>query len=467
MYKQLLFLITILGFAQSVILAQTDKDISALTSEADLWYLSKNKITKQFPTFKWVKGTDENSYTYKANNLNLWGQAVYQIDLTLAEGIANNLRLTIVPQKEARTMEKKGFEAKASIWNKLLTEKLKTKGKRIASISYGSIKHNRLAWKDGETVIILSANQSDVADKLEVTFYEESRGLEELKLSGQQTKADKVALNSKKNEKAEIDSELTNEDFAPREIKKQIKDTIKEIEGRAPENGISKKVQEAVNLLNVYRFLSGVPYDVKADKKLVSASEEAATICAKKGKLSHDFGFSTDKCNLAMSSSNLTMERSVTQYINDAGANNRERRGHRRWCLNHKMGKTGFGIKDSFSAMYSLDQSARGIKDNYSYPGHGFYPIEYLHGNGWSYHLVDGSTPENCEIKVWKLKSFEEKPPNWSKDPVGKELIVDFKYVYRNTIVFEPSSDPITKKGSYLVRIKGSGLKEQYLVHLY
>jgi hypothetical protein len=131
------------------------------------------------------------------------------------------------------------------------------------------------------------------------------------------------------------------------------------------------------------------------------------------------------------------------------------------------MGKTGFGIEGAYSAMYSLDQSYRGIRKNYSYPGHGFYPKQYLHGNGWSYYIVDGSAPKDCVIQVWKLKKFQEKPPQWSDEPDGKAFDVAFRYIYSNTIVFEPDNKPITRRGSYLVRLNGSGFKEQYLVHLY
>ena len=210
-----------------------------------------------------------------------------------------------------------------------------------------------------------------------------------------------------------------------------------------------------------------MPYDLKADKGMNAAATDASKICAEKGKLSHDFGHSTDKCNLAMNSGNMSMESSVMQYIQDSGANNRERRGHRRWCLNHKMSKTGFGIEGAYSAMYLIDQSDIGIRKDYSYPGHGFYPKKYLHGNGWSYHIVDGPAPSDCVVQVWKLEKFQEKAPRWSDEPDGKALDVAFKFIYSDTIVFEPDSEPITRRGTYLVRLKGSGFKEQYLVHLY
>ena len=42
---------------------------------------------------------------------------------------------------------------------------------------------------------------------------------------------------------------------------------------------------------------------------MIAAAEDAAKICKERGQLSHDFGHSTDKCNLAMNSADLTMEK--------------------------------------------------------------------------------------------------------------------------------------------------------------
>jgi hypothetical protein len=324
-----------------------------------------------------------------------------------------------------------------------------------------------MAWNFENSVVVLSANIGLKPDRIELICYEREYGLSQLKLNGQQlADAGKQEINQPAG--SDLDREqFLDEGFLPREAKTEIRAKIKEINARKAPDGVSKAVQDAVNLLNVYRFLSRVPYNVKADKAMIAASYDAASICSAKGQLSHDFGHSTDKCNLAMNSGNMSMENSVKQYMEDSGANNRQRRGHRRWCLNHKMGKTGFGIKDAYSAMYAMDQSYRGIRKNYSYPGHGFYPLDYLHGNGWSYHITDGPAPKDCVVQVWKLKEYQKDPPLWGEEPEGKAFAVAFKYIYSNTIVFEPDREEITRRGTYLVRLQGSGFKEQYLVHLY
>ncbi len=82
-------------------------------------------------------------------------------------------------------------------------------------------------------------------------------------------------------------------------------------------------------------------------------AEDAAKACEKHGGLSHDIGHSTDKCNLAGGSG---MVNSVAQYINDHGEKNRERRGHRAWCLNPPMDKVGFGeAGGGYSAMWCME----------------------------------------------------------------------------------------------------------------
>lgn len=444
--------------------------IEPLVTDSNVWGSNKYNLTKKFPSFSWEEGEKNGEFVHQSKGLTFWEQPVHHVDLMQRKGSIVSIKLTLMDQGTALFTKKSDFNAEAVRWSKLITKRLKREGVGVPVIMTEKVKHLRKAWKLENSIVVLSANIGVKPDRIELIFYEREFGLSQLKEQASKV-VDKAGKNKKKDVAGEEgdsgSEELVDDGFAPKEVKAEIRDTIKEIEEREAPSGVSEEAQAAVNLLNVYRFLSRVPYDVKADKKMNSMAEDAAAICSEKGELSHGFGHSTDKCNLAMNGGRMTMARSVTQYMNDAGANNRERRGHRRWCINHRMGKTGFGIKGAYSAMYSMDHSDRGVRKNYSYPGHGFYPIDYLHGNGWSYHIVDGKAPSDCVVQVWKMKKFEEKPPSWSNEPDGRELKVAFKFSYNDTVVFEPDSDPITRKGTYLVRLKGSGLKEQYLVHLY
>ena len=63
----------------------------------------------------------------------------------------------------------------------------------------------------------------------------------------------------------------------------EIRTTIREIMKRPAEKEIGKELQEATNTLNVYRFLCGVPYNVRADAKFSESATDAAQACKKNG----------------------------------------------------------------------------------------------------------------------------------------------------------------------------------------
>ena len=245
--------------------------------------------------------------------------------------------------------------------------------------------------------------------------------------------------------------------------KKQIRSVIREVLKRPIPDGIDREAGEAVNRLNLYRELCGVRSDVVADATMNSQATEAAEACDKNGGLSHGLGHFTNICNLAGGDNVVS---SVTQYMQDGGSNNRDHRGHRKWCLNPAMGKTGFGGGKSNSAMVAMDSSGGGrMRDSWAYPGKGFFPLDYLHGNGWSLYLTE-SAPENDKLKVevLKLSKRPEKSPTWSDKLPGKPVDVGFVATYGNAINFEPA---VSGKGIYWIRVRGEGLREQYLVELF
>lgn len=249
--------------------------------------------------------------------------------------------------------------------------------------------------------------------------------------------------------------------------KEDIRSTVREILGRkAPEDG-GRKEQDAVNLLNVYRYLCGVPHDVVQKADLNKNSEDAAKACKEHGGLSHDLGHSTDKCNL---SSGGDMEQSVNAYMNDSGDNNRERRGHRKWCLNPGMEKTGFGSGgDSYSAMWAMDGAFSDKKPKrWCYPGEGFYPREYMLGTGWSLYLdEDAPEKEKLTITIHKLTKRPDKPIPMSDEPDGRDIGVKFIFVYGNAINFEPEDFTAGDRGIYCVTVKGGGVRERYIVEFF
>jgi hypothetical protein len=251
--------------------------------------------------------------------------------------------------------------------------------------------------------------------------------------------------------------------FYPR-TKEEIEKTLEEILAREIPEGIDEAEGIAVNRLNAYRYLCGVSYDVEGDIRMNEQAEEAAKACDAHGSLSHDLGHYTNICNL---SGGPDIVFSVESYMNDNGPNNREARGHRRWCLNPPMGKVGFGGGTKFAAMACMDGSGKGRSgDTWGYPHKGFFPLSYLHGDAWSLYLR-GEAPDkdSLEVDVFRLSSRPEKPFTWAEKEPGEKLEVVWVSTTLNSINFEPKGAYV--EGVYWVRIRGGGVREQYLVELY
>jgi len=244
----------------------------------------------------------------------------------------------------------------------------------------------------------------------------------------------------------------------------QIREKLQEITARAAPKGIESDVMAAVNRLNAYRFLCGVPDEVAPDKTMNAQALEAAKACDANGTYSHELGHFTDICSL-WTISELAV--SVDNYIDDYGDNNREKRGHRRWCLNPPMAKTGFGAGEGFCAMVAMDQSGKvRVKDSWAYPGKGFYPLEYLKGDAWSLYLpqkpADSGKPS---VEIVKLSQRPIKFIPFAEPVPGEKVAIAMVSCYENAINFECGK--ISEPGIYFVRVKAGRYKEQYIVELY
>lgn len=244
--------------------------------------------------------------------------------------------------------------------------------------------------------------------------------------------------------------------------KEEIRSGLRAIYQRDKSKVVSREVHDAINRLNAYRFLSGLYFEVGTESHMNEGAQDASKACAEAGEISHSLGHSTDKCNLSMGHHDIAS--TVDGYIGDGGSNNRERRGHRRWCLNPPLKNAGFGREGTFSAMWCMDSSGTKARDSWSYPGKGLYPRDYVQGNAWSFYHT-GALPPDTEVKMWKLPSRPEQMIAFTAEPPGREIAVDYKFVYDNTINWEPATKG--KRGVYWVRIHGRQVREQYVVELF
>ena len=180
--------------------------------------------------------------------------------------------------------------------------------------------------------------------------------------------------------------------------KKEIQQTLKMImqdAAGAPESA------HATAVLNAYRYLCGLAWDVQTDADLEGVSLAGAKLCEAIGRLEHtpaNPGWQEDdykKGYRGTSQGNLFSGgggavASVHAYMNDSGGTSLQALGHRRWCLNPSMQRTGFGTSGSYSCMHAFDGGRNKVPEweMVAYPAPGYFPSSYF-GNmhAWSVTL--------------------------------------------------------------------------------
>ncbi len=153
-----------------------------------------------------------------------------------------------------------------------------------------------------------------------------------------------------------------------------------------------------------YRYLCDVPYkDMQVDRDYMAHAQAAAEIIERIGKLDHtpenpgmpedEYQFAykgTKSSNLFTSSGGAGAAQSVESYLDDSDERNIDALGHRRWCLNPAMLKTGFGVSGNYSAMWSIDGSRSDASnfDFIAFPPRGLAPTSHFKsGYAWSISL--------------------------------------------------------------------------------
>lgn len=177
----------------------------------------------------------------------------------------------------------------------------------------------------------LSQNDKSVVLKLE-------NGKEAVVPFARLSKADLAFLEERKAEERSGKKQAPKISPIPKDLPKryypmslvELQNGLAEILERPAKGSFPPDQTEALNLLNAYRFLCGVEPEVTLDRSMFEGAMKAAAACQKFGDLSHDLGEHTESCNLHQNSGTSTIAWSVTRYIEDNGANNRDARGHRR-----------------------------------------------------------------------------------------------------------------------------------------
>jgi hypothetical protein len=249
------------------------------------------------------------------------------------------------------------------------------------------------------------------------------------------------------------------------DIKKKLSALLASDKGKGDEN------TRALQRLKAYRYLAEVPYeDLTLDEEYNKMCLAGAKLCEKLGKLEHkpeNPGMPEEEFQLAYngtSRSNLgwglkTLVDAVDAWMFDSDSGNRERLGHRRWCLNPTMQKTGFGHAGAFTAMYTFDRSRKPVPefDFICFPARGIMPIEFFGPKFvWSVSLNPKryTTPD----KDFTPKIYEADASGAKR---GEPLQLAFKNVdtipfgIPNCIIFRPENLQVTDGRRYVVELAG------------
>ncbi len=156
----------------------------------------------------------------------------------------------------------------------------------------------------------------------------------------------------------------------------------------------------------------------------------------------------------------------VDGWLEDDGDNNKERVGHRRWCLSQTLGATAFGVSGGYSAMWCFDKS--GDLQNYaatdaiSWPVHGYHSKDFTPPDLlWHVTLNPDKfkAPVDGKVKV-NIRPISGTLSNIERAMKTSPLELDWLHVdnsgigmWRNAIVFRPKK--FSPKGTCLVEVTG------------
>lgn len=236
-------------------------------------------------------------------------------------------------------------------------------------------------------------------------------------------------------------------------------------------------VEDAARYAGVYRWLCGLEPDLQIDPALNETSQCASLLFKLNGKLTHEPDPPTgmtdfplyEKGKKGAKDSNIcmgdeTLRKSIDGYMDDSDDRNIDHVGHRRWILNWKLKKVGFGMVDIWSAMNISDESRTGKAPPWvAYPSPGYFPLEYMAGPhvAWSLmweearpRVLGGPTPT---AEIWRLDDDFD-----LLSKVTLKSTFDATSIGGVAVIFRPDWDGDTPEEGMrlLVRVRGTILPQ-------
>ncbi len=219
----------------------------------------------------------------------------------------------------------------------------------------------------------------------------------------------------------------------------------------APGKVSDETLNSALATMNAIRYIAGLDA-VTLDDSYTEMVQAGALVNAVNRVLTHSpekpIGMEDDLYNLGYrgaSSANIASGYSnlnsalINGWMYDGNASNIDRLGHRRWIINPTMKKTGFGIVDRYSAMYSFDVSNRtAAQSGVIWPSQ-VMPAEYFGRNyPWSYSA--GRTLNTSSVSVKLVRESDQKTWNFSSsDADGYFNVNNDGYGQSGCVIFRPT----------------------------
>ena len=228
--------------------------------------------------------------------------------------------------------------------------------------------------------------------------------------------------------------------------------------------------QQAFNLLNSFRYITGIPSDVEIDPELATIAQYGALLNAANDKMDHtpknkpsdmpqefyEIGYKgTSSSNLCVGGK--TLIEAMLAWMDDTGDKEVGGVGHRRWLLNPKMKYTGFGLVGKYSAVYAFDQSRETSSySSFSWPAQNM-PVEYFKSKtAWN---VSFNHPINIDnVNVTLVRRNDGKKWTFNNTSSNKVFMVDnTAYGLPGCIIFRPTINSYNSGDIFDVVIDGIG----------
>lgn len=253
-------------------------------------------------------------------------------------------------------------------------------------------------------------------------------------------------------------------------------DVSAEIKRRVADPAAHAEREAAARNLNGYRYLCGLPFDVGLDRAHIAYAEAGSDLLKAIGRLDHTpanpgmpeqeykAGYKgTSSSNIFMGSKE--MGGTVHGYMDDSDSKNIKMLGHRRWCLNPAMLRTGLGRNDIYSAMWSMDSGrTEPVEyDHTAFPPAGLVPnAVFKKDYAWSVSLNPAKykLPDEKSVKV-KIFPAKLNPQTGDVDRAPQPLELNYfgvdtgGYGVRGCIIFRPAPFSVDPGAAYWCEITG------------